>query len=669
MTENNRNNHDSWRDRSKQGGVLRILRRNVILKACLSVVTVVLTIVLIFSLTVAWYTNVVQTGGLALKAEEWNFDGEIELLMESSIQATPGDEGFIPVRITNDGEHIVAASATVVKSQMDEEMRKRLYFYVDTSMERNRETLERVFLSEKSSYTYTIFPHSTLELSTSVKNGPLIKWMWVYDVLGYYVWGQQIGSTVEPQDYIRPVEYDYDPVTTTFGADGKLATVDGSKTAATFVRELTATDGYPGVLDMDTEDTAPVGGYYPISVNEDGYGVWLYLCSREEIQANMQYDTTVGADPNQVYTATVTITGQNSREDSIPVSNAQELQQALNDPTVGIVQLANDVQLTDTLNLTKGSAVIDLNGKTLSVASDVEKIVDLTSGARLALQNGNVVGAGKTDAHAAVTMSGAHLTVNDVKVTNVGTGLRVEDYNATSGYTSTVTLNNCEITADQQAVWVYGNLEDTKLRTKIVIENCPLIQGENYAGILCSGNYGGTDIVVSNTKVTGYYAAIYHPQRNSTLLIENQTELRGETGLVVKGGKVTVTNSTVIGQSDTPDSPAYQMSGWAETGDGIYLEANYAANNRDWDASVTVRKSTVISNHAHAVRKFEEEAANATLTVESGSFYSFAADDSAVPDDFDAAVYMEPYLASGSKATVDANKNKICTVTAEAVTP
>ena len=121
MTEKNRKNNNSWHERLSHGGVLRILRRNVLLQASLAIITVVLTIVLIFSLTVAWYTNVVQTGGLSFEAEKWNFDGKIELLTEQQISATPGGEGIIPLRVTNQGDHIVAASATVNKNGMEEE--------------------------------------------------------------------------------------------------------------------------------------------------------------------------------------------------------------------------------------------------------------------------------------------------------------------------------------------------------------------------------------------------------------------------------------------------------------------------------------------------------------------------------------------------------------------
>lgn len=667
MTEKNRKNNNSWHERLSHAGVLRILRRNVLLQASLAIITVVLTIVLIFSLTVAWYTNVVQTGGLSFEAEKWNFDGKIELLTEQNISASPGDQGIIPLRVTNQGDHIVAASATVNKNGMEEEMRKRLYFYVDTQVERNSEKVERAYISGLSSYTYTIYPHSELLLSDTRQNAPLIKWMWVYDVLGYYVWGQNEDGVIKPDDYIRPVEYAYDPTTTTFDSEGNLLTVDGQKSVATFVAELTKADGYKGALNLD-DPTSPdyvtaVGGYYPISVNDDGYGVWLHLCTEDEIRANMAYDTAIGSENNtKTYTATVTVTGQNSRGDARPVTSVQELQEALTDPTAGVIRLQENLELTQPLQMAGCTAAIDLNGKTLSVGDGVNRVATLTEGAKLSIENGEIQGSASTNNMIAVHMTGAHLTVNNVTMTNVDTGVRVEDHKASLGTSSTIYINKSTIAADLYGVHVYGNQNASQTRTQVVIQDSA-VTGAGYAGILYNGSYGGIDTVVSNTEVKGLYAAIYHPQGDSTLTVSNQSTLTGGTGLVVKGGTVTVTDSTVHGTMKEVSAPAYSSSGWTDTGDGIYLEANYAANNTDWTVSVTVTNSTVTSDFSRAVRKYASDVENATIKVQSGTFTSYA-QAGTLPDGFiNAATNIKEYLADGDNATVNAENDRTCTVT------
>ena len=660
MTENKQNHNHSWHDRLSHGGVLRVLRRNVMLRAALAIVTVVLTIVLVVSLTVAWYTNVVQTGGLVLEAETWNFTGTIELLMDTPIQATPGDEGFIPVRVANSGEHIVAASATVNKKTMDVEMQKRLYFYVDTVTERNGESVERIYIAEKNSYTYTVFPHSDLILSEAVQTAPPIKWIWVYDVLGYYVMGSRdiAGTSVEVADYIRPIEYAYDPIYTTFAADGRLLTVDGTKSASDFITELTESDGYEGTVDTLAGN---VGGYYPVSVNEQGYGVWLYLCTADEIRANTDYDTKLGQNQTQPNcTATVTITGSNSREDAIPVTSAQELQVALSDPTVGIIRLADNVQLTQTLSMTSGSATIDLNGNTLSVGFGVDKIATLTSGAILSIENGSIAGDGTTRGVSAFEVSGSRLILNDVNISDVDTGVRVldKDKNATSS--STVYIHGGVIDAGLYGVRVDGNPDGVKTRTQVVMSDAT-IRGNGYAGILFSGNYGGGDTVITNCEVTGKYTAIYHPQKDSTLTIQGGSTLSGGTGLVVKSGTVTVKDSTIHGTMQGTE-PTYNPSGWADTGDGIYLEANYATE--EWPVKVTVTNCDVTSEHAYAVRKYEATSKYAVLIVESGMYSSFAYATAAVPDGFDATTWLSSYLAVGSTATNIPDDTKICVVQA-----
>ena len=47
-----------------QKAALQKIRRRIYARAALAVMTVLMTVVIIFGMTAAWYTNVVQTGGL-----------------------------------------------------------------------------------------------------------------------------------------------------------------------------------------------------------------------------------------------------------------------------------------------------------------------------------------------------------------------------------------------------------------------------------------------------------------------------------------------------------------------------------------------------------------------------------------------------------------------------
>ena len=73
-------------------------KRHIFWQAGLAVTTIFLTIVIVFAMTAAWYTNIVQTSGLVFEAEAWGFDGQI-VVNEEAIKAAPGDEGQIRTRL------------------------------------------------------------------------------------------------------------------------------------------------------------------------------------------------------------------------------------------------------------------------------------------------------------------------------------------------------------------------------------------------------------------------------------------------------------------------------------------------------------------------------------------------------------------------------------------
>jgi len=622
MTEKSRKLNNSRQDRT---GLLGGLRKNIVMRALLAIVTVVLTVIVLFSLTVAWFTNVVQTGGLHFQTEQWEFDGEITI-HQQNIVMSPGDSGVIPLTVENEGKHIVAASVSVSKDSMTtnaelaEMMKKRLYFYVDTTASRNGESMDRVYVSDKNSYTYTILPESKLVLTEATHNGPLLKWEWVYDVLGFYVVGQKVETTpgyteVNVSEYIRPIVYDYDETKVTFISDSSLATIDGKKTALEFLKEITATDGYAGVIDENTPSTSTK--YYPISVDDDGYGIWLHLCSLTEIDNNFKEDTAIGQMQNApACQVTIKISGSNSREEQTHVKSEAELISALKNPTVGIVTLSDDVALTAPIALADGTnAILDLNGKTLSTTAS--QIFSLQSGANLSVSNGNLSGSidNKT---AAVYAEGAYVTMKNVNISNVYQGFSIKDHLVDGS--SSVRISGSVIEASYNGIHLYGNADASGSRTEIVVENST-VKGEGYAGICCNGSYRATDITVKNSTITGYWTAIYHPQKQSTMTITN-SELTGYTGLVVKGGTVTVENSTVTATPDAAhNAPAYNNSGFSDTADGIYLEGGY-----DADAVIYINGSSVVTSSGAtgslAVRHYAEDGTPVAIHITGGSYNS-----------------------------------------------
>ena len=603
-------------------GLLGALRKGVIMRALLAIVTVVLTVIVLFSLTVAWFTNVVQTGGLHFQTEQWEFDGEITVHAQN-IEMSPGDSGVIPLTIENKGKHIVAASVSVSKdsltadANLTELMKKRLYFYVDTTASRNGESMDRVYISNRNSYTYTILPENNLVLTETMHNGPLIKWEWVYDVLGYYVVGQSVETTegyteVNVSEYIRPIVYDYDETKTTFNSDSSLATIDGAKTALAFLKEITAKDGYAGTIDENTTPTT--NGYYPISVDANGYGVWLHLCTYTEIQQNIADDTDIGQmQESPACQVTIKVSGSNSREDRTYVNTTAELISALTDPTAGIVTLSDSVALTAPITLPNGTnAILDLNGKTLSTTAS--QIFSLQTGSNLSVSNGNLSGSIENKT-AAVYAEGAYVTMKNVNISNVYQGFSIKDHLVDGS--SSVRISGSVIEASYNGIHLYGNADDSGSRTEVVVENST-VKGAGYAGICCNGSYRATDFMVKNSTITGYWTAIYHPQKQSTMTIVNST-LEGYTGLVIKGGTVTVENTTVKGNGVTHAAPAYNNSGFSDTADGIYLEGGY-----DEDAVIYINGSSVVTSSGAegslAVRHYAEDGTPVAIHITGGSY-------------------------------------------------
>jgi len=594
---------------------LEPMQRKIILRLALLVVVPFVTIVLAFAQTLAWQTNVVHTSGVMFSADNWNFSAEVALVGEN-FSISPGEHGVIDMQLSNDSVDLAAASVKVSKTQIIEQMRKRIYFYIDASTTRNSETLDKIYVNNRNSHTYTIFPHNELVLGAQSKSQTL-NWEWTYDNLGYYVYGKKTETgQIIVEEYLRPIVYDYDFMKTTFNDDGSLETIDGQKTAAQFITEFSLTDGYEGQI---SPASLSAEGYYTVSINETtGYGVFAYLCTSDEINEGAISDTQLGNSAAALGTATVQITGQNCSSDGTLVFDENGLKQALSAPGLSIVKLDKDITLGESIALSDTSqAVIDLGGHTLT--SSAETAFEVQNGASLMVSNGTISANGS----AAVSSKGASVTLNKVTVTNADEGIEIRDYLA-NNMDSTVHIKDSNIIAKEDGILLHANAEATDKKTNIVIENSS-ITGENYGGIVCNGARYGSDITVKNSTVKGKYTAIYFPQRESTLSIENST-LEGYTGLAVKGGTVDIVDSTIVGTGEyvplPDDASGLSQSGWWDTGDGIYLEANYTL----WDTKITVSGDktsvTSICDGTQAVRIFPADASNAKIEIFGGTYSS-----------------------------------------------
>lgn len=638
---------------NRETQMLEQLHRSIFKKAALTVLIIVLSMAVIFAMSAAWYTNIVQTSGLVFKTEAWGFDGEIKV-DETPVQAAPGEEGLVHLEVSNTGDSVVGISVNVSKAEMAEEMQKRFYFYVDTRMTRNGETMDRVYLNTREGYNYTVFNQNSLILTQERHNDAQIKWQWVYDVLGYYVLAQATetpeGKIVRPEEYLRPIEYDYDLATTSYetDADGNLVrvlkTVDGEKTPEQFLYELSKTDGYAGQIHSENK----VGNYYPVDVDDNGYGVYAYLCSYGEIELATDYDTQLGKaayDLTQgnatdktwqdlTYKAKLTVTANQNDDRIAKVASLRQLEEKLKDGTADTIQLGDDLEITQTLKIPENTRImLDLNGKTITAKTAENAAITLGRGSSLTMVNGTVSGEGTGYG---VYSVGAEAVLHKVTIQNVNHGIYIADSDGGNALDSRIHLMNCQLEAESCAVFISGNGLASTQQTQLVIENSTLKSNS----LVLSGNGStggdgrwGTDIQIIDSKLISNPdnpgAGIYLPQKNSTATIYH-SEVSGYTGIAIKGGTVKLVDTTVTA-TGSKQEPAHMDSGFADTGDAVYVETGYG-----WDIRLEISgSSTLTAAEGNSLRVYDEDSTDVRVKLYGGTY------DEQQPDSYIAPGYVQ----------------------------
>ena len=598
--------------------VLTSAHKKILTQAVIAMSSVGLLLVLIFAMSAAWYTNVVKSGDLIFQTAAWGFQGTVDI-GDGAIEAGPGKSGVVSLEVDNTGSDMIFAGVHIAKT-MDEDLGKRIYLYVDAASTKNGETVQRVYLNSRDSYTYLVPSQNKLILREEYYNDARIMWMWVYDVLGYYFQGTVNDTVTLEEEYLRPVEYDLDRAT--FDRNGRLQTVDGTTTVAQFLAKLSATDGYAGSIDP----ASAVNGCYPVDVDETGKGVWLYLCNWAEIQQEMETDIALGsAETKKQGVVRLNISAQGGEYEVTQVSTVTQLQEALNDPAGGMIQLDTDLTLAGQTGLRLsggGNVVVNLNGHTIAT-SDKTAAIEILNGSKLTVFDGTLQGCNAADSVGVKVVNG-ELTMNEVTVTGMVDAVRVDD-GAGSGQDSMVRLSECDISAIDCAVYVRGNGGKSGQLTQITIEKSTLHGDLGAIWGNGSDTFWGTSIQILDSTVTGGYAAIYHPQRDSKLTVTDST-LSGAMGVAVKGGDVHIIDTVITANGDgdpTNMTPGFADSGFKDIGSAIYLETNY-----EWSMSVTVEgdKTAVSSEKDLAIRVNLPDAPNATVTVKGGTFNTSVVD-------------------------------------------
>lgn len=635
------------RDREEQqqnsrDHVVSEMKTRVYKQAGLAVTAILVTVVLLFAMSTAWYSNVLEAGSITFQAEKWELNAGDLSTDGSSVIAQPGARGILPVSYKNTSESPLNIYVGVSKENMDRDLKKRVYFYTETPYtverkgnsegESKEETVSRRYLTNGTAAPYTVLSRGQLTMSDDFCSVDTpIYWEWVYDLLGYYVRVSSTpasdGSAVE-LEYLRPIVYDYDKAT--FDADGNLATVDG-KRADLFLQELAETDGYLNNFSESNTVTDPVNQtkYYIVDNEAEslGYYTAIRLLTKQEIAAANAWDTEQGKNGASFNDLKITITGETANVDIINVGTTVELTNALQSENGGYIRLSGNLELTENITVSaKKPVILDLNGATLTGSATGGDLFTVGKGRELTVINGTIKNSAGNKTLFGV--NNGKLTVSNVTATAEGEsqwGIYIQDNNGATAQDgdSIVYITHSTISTGLPTVMVIGNNTTTAQKTRCVIENSTLTS--DYVAVCGNGQTvsGGTAIEIKDSIITGKYAAVYHPQDNSTLHAENAT-FTGNTGIAVKGGSVYLDNCVVTGSAAAALAGSFNNNGFTDTGAAVYLEAGYERDNIA--VYITGENSRITAKKQQALLLYHDEkdtnTHKARIAVSGGTYSS-----------------------------------------------
>lgn len=593
-------------------------KANIRNQAGMAIIAVAVTVVLCFAMTVAWYSNILHTSDLTFKAESWEFkfEGNVSINKDGNIMAAPGDSGVIPLSVANisDKTNVLGSKTDVttigvnvnIDKTMMATMAPRIYFYVEKPYKQANEVVERQYLSTQDTYQYTIYPGKTLKLTEEYSNDYPLKWEWVDQVLGYYVRGyyESNGSISNPE-YLMPIVYDTNKAI--YDEDGNLISIDGVEVDKWLIDNYLSKDGFNG------KKLSTVGkNYYYVGPN-----VYLYVCNQKEIEANNKLDSTLHKlEEPEAYPAKIVLTGVKADGNSKTIYATSELISEINNGHQ-VLEIESDITVSKDIIIEDGTDVmIDLNGNTVTL----DGIIEAQKGSSIGFMNGEIT---TTKANATLmNVTNAEVYFDNLKINNFYAGIEV--YDSASEEDSHIYMSQCDITTDNSVVWLRGNGEKSPRKTTLVIDSCKLTS-KSYVPVGGNGTQSifGTDIQIMSSTLKGYHTGIFHPMSNSTLYVKNST-ITGNTGIVIKGGNAIIEDSTVTGIF-REDDPQYFVSGFASTGDGIYVEDNYAIDNEQTiDLVIKGNNTNILSTieEGLAIRVYKGEGNTVAVGVHGGIYSS-----------------------------------------------
>lgn len=241
-----------------------------------------------------------------------------------------------------------------------------------------------------------------------------------------------------------------------------------------------------------------------------------------------------------------------------------------------LITLATDVTIDNAsvLNSTNHNSTIDLNGNTLTITETGTLYV--SEGGNLTFSNGEIVANGIDDPVSTVFVANANssVTFDGVKLTTTGTGIGP----ANTASDISITIRNSELHCAAYAV-------ATNATTPV---------GEN------------VKITLENSKFYGNSTVFFNIPCEATI---NNCKIYGDThGMVLRGGKATVSNSTIT----------------LEYKDDDYEEISKFFDNRDWETGNMLNIAALtVGNKSNGYQYPSELHLVNTKVISTGTYASY----------------------------------------------
>lgn len=255
------------------------------------------------------------------------------------------------------------------------------------------------------------------------------------------------------------------------------------------------------------------------------------------------------------------------------VATSTDLAKAI-ESSAKLITLASDVTIDNSsvLSSTNHNSAIDLNGKTLTIKG--KDNLHVSEGGDLTFSNGNIVANEITDPTFTLFVANANssVTFDGVQLTTTGTGISP----ANSASNASITIKNSELHCEAYAV-------ATNATTPV---------GEN------------VKITLENSKFYGNSTVFFNIPCEATI---NNCEIYGDNhGMVLRGGKATVSNSTITLEYTDDDyekiSKFFDDRDWG-TGNWVNIAAltvGNKSNGYQYPSELHLVNTKVISTGIHA---------------------------------------------------------------------